>query len=59
MEIEIKLSNDAIYQEPDVKIVVKEEINQPKKIMGHFPFHPATFLFKVRLTGFFKKNIHK
>ena len=34
MEIEIKLSNNAIYQEPDVKIVVKEEINQPKKIMG-------------------------
>ena len=34
VEIEKKLSYSAINQEPDVIIVVKEEKNKPKKIMG-------------------------
>ena len=34
VEIERKLSYSAINQEPDVIIVVKEEKNKPKKIMG-------------------------
>ena len=33
-EIDKKLLYSAINQEPDVKIVVKEEKNKPKKIMG-------------------------
>ena len=34
VEIERKLSYSAINQEPDVIIVVKEEKNKPKKIIG-------------------------
>ena len=34
VEIERKLSYSANNQEPDVIIVVKEEKNKPKKIMG-------------------------
>ena len=34
VDLEIKLLYSAVNQEPDVKIVVKEEKNQPKMIMG-------------------------